>query len=140
MTHRKEAKLDYWLLCDIVRREDSGKLVVVGMYAQDILVQEVPITLPMLSFLFKWDLRPGPLRAGSIVLRNPDRKEVANISIDEKMFRETQKAGVFVFGISPFGIKKLGTFTLSYKTGSRSKSLGSFRVLLQQSTGQANLS
>lgn len=140
MSRTRDAKLDYWLLCDIVRREDNGKLIVVGLYMPDVLVREVPITLPMLSFLFKWDLRPGPLRSGHIVLRDPDGKLITNIPVDEKAFGKSRESEVFVFGISPFGIKKLGTFTLSYKTGSRLKPLGSFRVLLQQSPGQASLS
>ena len=140
MSHGRQAKLDYWLLCDMVRREDTGKLVVVGLYMPDIVVREVPITLPMLSFLFKWDLRPGSLRAGHIVLKDPDRKQITRIPVDEKAFGESRESGVFVFGVSPFGIKKLGTFTLSYKTGSRLKPLGSFRVLLQQPQGQASLS
>jgi hypothetical protein len=138
MSRTRGAKLDYWLLCDIVRREDNGKLVIVGLYTPDILVREVPFTLPVLSFLFKWDLRQGPLRKGHIVLKDSDRKQIASIPIDEKAFGESRESGVFVFGISPFGVKKLGTFTLSYKVGSRSKPLGSFRVLLQQSTGQTS--
>jgi hypothetical protein len=132
MTRTKEAKLDYWLLCDMIRREDNGKLIIVGLYAPDIVVQAVPVMLPMLSFLFKWDLKTGPLRAGSIVLKDPAGSQIFEFPIEEKTSREAVESAFFAFGISPFGIEKPGTFTLIYGSGNRSSALGSFRVILQQ--------
>lgn len=132
MTRSKEAKLDYWLLCDTVRLEDSGKLIIVGVYMPDIVVQAVPVMLPMLSFLFKWDLKPGPLRPGSIVLKDPAGGQIFEFPIEEKTSREALKSAFSAFGISPFSIEKPGTFTLSYRSGNRARTLGSFRVILQQ--------
>ncbi len=136
MRRRREAKLEYWLLCDAVRREDNGKLIIVGMYPVDIGVPAVPVTLPMLSFLLRWNLKPGPLRDGAIVLKGPARKRIAEIPIKERVFGEAQQTGYFLFGISPFHIEQLGTFTLLYASGNRSKRLGSFKVILQESAAQ----
>ena len=132
MTRRKEAKLDYWLLCDMIRREDNGKLIIVGAYTPDIVIQAVPVMLPMLSFLFKWDLKPGSLCAGSIVLKDPAGIQISEFPVEEKTSGEVLESAFFAFGISPFGIEKPGTFTLIYRNGNRSKTLGSFRVVLQQ--------
>ncbi|MDD5558081.1 hypothetical protein [Candidatus Methylomirabilis sp.] len=132
MTRSKEAKLDYWLLCDTVRREDSGKLIIVGVYMPDIGVPAVPMTLPMLSFLFKWDLTPGPLRAGAIAVNGPAGQEITRFPVEDNTFGEGRQTGVLAFGISPFVIDKAGTFTVIYHVGNRSKTLGSFRVILQQ--------
>ncbi len=132
MTRRKEAKLEYWLLCDMIRREENGKLIIVGAYLPDVVVQAVPAMLPMLSFLFAWDLKPGPLRAGSVVLKDPDGSLIAEFPIEEKTYGEALQLAFFAFGISPFRIEKPGTFTLIYCSGDRSSALGSFRVTLQQ--------
>lgn len=133
MTRRQEAKLDYWLLCDTIRREDSGKLIIVGLYTPDIIVPAVPVTLPMLSFLFRWDLTLGPLRAGAIAVKGPAGQEITRFPIEENTFGEAHQMGVLAFGISPFGVEKPGTFALIYHVGNKSKTLGSFRVILQQS-------
>lgn len=132
MTRSREAKLDYWLLCDMIRREDNGKLIIVGLYTPDIIVPAVPVTLPMLSFLFKWNLTLGSLRAGAIAVKGPAGQEITRFPIEENTFGEAHQTGVLAFGISPFGIEKSGTFTLVYHVGDRSKTLSSFRVILQQ--------
>lgn len=132
MTRSKEAKLDYWLLCDMIRREDNSKLIIIGAYTPDIVVQAVPVMLPMLSFLFKWNLKPGPLRAGSIVLKDPAGSQIFEFPIEEKTSGESLESAFIAFGTSPFGIEKPGTFTLIYRSGNRSSTLGSFRVILQQ--------
>ncbi len=132
MTRSKEAKLDYWLLCDMIRREDNGKLIIIGAYTPDIVVQAVPALLPMLSFLFKWNLALGPLRAGSVVLRDPAGSQIFEFPIEEKTSGEALESAFSAFGISPFNIEKPGTFTLIYRRGRRSSAVGSFRVILQQ--------
>ncbi len=38
-------KMQYALVCDDVRREDSGKLILIGVYARDIRLTSVPATL-----------------------------------------------------------------------------------------------
>ena len=40
-------KLEYSLLCDDVRREDSGKFIVIGLYGDNILVQSFPALLQL---------------------------------------------------------------------------------------------
>ena len=41
----------YTLVCDDVRREDNGKLIVVGLYTPGIVLAQFPLTLPKLMFL-----------------------------------------------------------------------------------------
>lgn len=46
----------FTLVCDDVRREDTGKLLFVGVYLPDILVPHVPFVFPQIVFfqLFEW--------------------------------------------------------------------------------------
>lgn len=41
----------FTLLCDDVRREDNGKLIIVGLYTPNIMVSQIPIVFPTLTFL-----------------------------------------------------------------------------------------
>lgn len=41
--------LRYTLLCDEVRREDNGKLLIIGLYTPNILVPQLPFIFPSLT-------------------------------------------------------------------------------------------
>lgn len=50
----------YSIICDDVRREDNGKLIILGMYVGIIVVQSFPVILPTFTVLtFFEDDRPG---------------------------------------------------------------------------------
>lgn len=50
----------YIIVCDDVRREDNGKLIVLGMYLPDMVVPQIPFGMPSLTFLLNLDSdRPG---------------------------------------------------------------------------------
>ena len=51
----------YTLVCDDVRREDNGKLMVIGLYTPGIVLIQFPVTLPKLTFLTCFD----PTETGS---------------------------------------------------------------------------
>ena len=50
----------YTILCDDVRQENNGKLILLGMYTPDISVPQIPFVLPMLTVFQCLDTdRPG---------------------------------------------------------------------------------
>jgi hypothetical protein len=50
----------YTLICDDVRREDNGKLMIIGMYTGTIGLPQIPYVLPSLTFFTCVDSdRPG---------------------------------------------------------------------------------
>jgi hypothetical protein len=50
----------YVLMSDDVRREDSGKFIIVGLYTPDMVVQQIPFLMPTLTFLLNLESdRPG---------------------------------------------------------------------------------
>jgi hypothetical protein len=50
----------YSIICDDVRREDNGKLMILGMYVGTIVVPQLPTIMPTLTMLlFLEDDRPG---------------------------------------------------------------------------------
>jgi hypothetical protein len=49
------------MVCDEVRVEHNGKLILIGVYTPNILVPQIPFTFPMLTF-FQWLSSDGPGR------------------------------------------------------------------------------
>lgn len=47
------------ILCDQVRREDNGKLILIGVYGGDILVDSYPATLGLTAYVEGEVLEPG---------------------------------------------------------------------------------
>jgi hypothetical protein len=53
----------FTLICDDVRREDNGKLIIIGIYTGVVLVPQLPLVMPAgLTFFQGWESdRPGPV-------------------------------------------------------------------------------
>jgi len=50
----------YTLICDDVRQENNGKLIVIGLYLPDIAAFQIPVLLPSLTFIQALESdRPG---------------------------------------------------------------------------------
>jgi uncharacterized protein DUF6941 len=41
----------YTMLCDDVRVESNGKLILIGVYVPDIVIMQLPVLLPCLNFI-----------------------------------------------------------------------------------------
>lgn len=52
---------EYTLLCDDVRREDNGKLILIGLYTPHIVIPMLPMGFPSLSFVIAFT-SDGPAR------------------------------------------------------------------------------
>lgn len=69
----------YTLVCDDIRIENNGKLMLIGIYLPDVVVQQIPFVLPTLTFVqslesdtagrfqFKWMLQH--LESGNVVVQ-----------------------------------------------------------------------
>jgi uncharacterized protein DUF6941 len=53
----------YILMADDIRREDSGKIIIMGMYTPDMTVMQIPFVMPTLAFFLNLESdRPGNFR------------------------------------------------------------------------------
>ena len=59
---KAEIALRAALLCDDIRREASGKLLLVGTYSGDLLVATIPAVIPLCVLLLAPIARPGRAR------------------------------------------------------------------------------
>jgi hypothetical protein len=50
----------YILMCDDVRREDNGKIILIGLYTPDMVAHQIPFVMPTLTFFLNLESdRPG---------------------------------------------------------------------------------
>jgi hypothetical protein len=50
----------YILVCDDFRREDNGKMILIGLYLPDMVVAQIPFVMPTLTFFMNLESdRPG---------------------------------------------------------------------------------
>ena len=50
----------YILVCDDFRREDNGKIILIGLYLPDMVVPQIPFGMPTLTFFMNLESdRPG---------------------------------------------------------------------------------
>ena len=122
------------ILCDEVRREDNGKLLVIGMYLGSILVPRVPFRMPRLSFFCKWKTN-GSLPAGDFRLTNPSKEAVGGFGM--KTEREPESvAPLFytTFTLENIQLTETGTYSLCHKPpgGKRFRTFSTFEVGLKE--------
>ena len=70
------------IVCDDVRVENTGKLMLVGVYLGNIVCRELPTILPTLSFLTKWKSDDGSLPKGVFRLLDPTGTEVVAVGTE----------------------------------------------------------
>src|ERR1700676_1444996 len=50
----------YVLMSDDARRDDNGKIIIIGLYTPDMTVQQIPFVMPTLTFFLNLESdRPG---------------------------------------------------------------------------------
>lgn len=69
----------YILMCDEVRQEVSGKLLIIGLYTPDIGLTQIPFTLPYLTFLLNMESdRPGSYQMRFTLSHLESGQQIAN--------------------------------------------------------------
>jgi hypothetical protein len=108
-------KLIDLILCDEVRREDNGKLIVVGMYLGSILAPRIPFTMPRLSFFCKWGTR-GSLPTGAFRLTSPAKEPLGESRFTSGGDIPSATDVIYMsFTLQDIQLNQAGTYTLSFK-------------------------
>jgi len=121
------------ILCDEVRREDNGKLLILGMYLGAILVPRIPFSMPSLSFFCKWRTH-GSLPTGELRLTNPAKEPIGGFQLSAGHdAKDVPDVFYMTFSLHGTKLSQTGTYTLVYKPpqGQRFRTLFSFDVGLR---------
>lgn len=117
-----------WMMCDDLRREDSGKLIYIGVYpANEIIVVKTPVVLPKLIFTTKWR-GGGDLKDYEFTLIDPKNNAAATVKGELPQAEGRGKISIIHFGVSPFRIEEPGEFRIEGKVNGKKYDIGTFRV------------
>lgn len=113
------------LYCDEVREEKNGKLLFIGAYMGDMLVQEIPAVLQKLVIYVKLvsDIKSPfefiKLRAefdGAIIASGDIDKEELSATMPQNIDGKTRFIATFFLVIAPFFIEKEGMLEVYAET------------------------
>jgi hypothetical protein len=128
----------YTLMCDEIRQEITGKLILIGLYTPDISAAQIPIQLPSLTFLQALDTdRPGQYSFRMRLTHLESGHQVAEAMGAFNFARPGSGLNVVRFGNVVFD--RLGTYNLALTIeDTRDPITHSFDViLLQQQSGSS---
>ena len=118
----------YTLMCDDARREDNGKIILIGLYMDAIVVNQLPFILPQLTFFSVLDAdRPGHWSAEfTLVHAESGTKHVeGHVGIDVKT------PGKVVLPVKfPIQVSQVGGYDYSVKIQDHEPIILSFDVRL----------
>lgn len=104
---------DFTIFCDDIREESSGKLIIIGLYAKDIvLATPLPVTLPKLCFLTRLNGGSGEHEVKHS-LKTPEGKELLNDMTPGKIQASPTGMGNLVVNVAPFVADKEGRYEYS---------------------------
>jgi len=103
------------IICDEVRQESNGKLLIIGMYLDNMGVPKVPFTHPGLTFLCKWKFQQGHVPAGKFRLLGPSRKTLREGGFSTGKV-DDDAAGLILTTLrfQPFQVDELGEYRLVF--------------------------
>lgn len=107
------------LVCDDIRREDSGKLLFVGVYMDKIIVRAVPLVLPQIVIFSKWEGGKEVISNFDFTLYTPDNKVMANIKgkvpPPPNAVEKNKIKHIIQLKIAPFKVETTGEYKIKFK-------------------------
>jgi hypothetical protein len=121
-------QLHFGVLCDQVRREDNGKLIIIGVYASDVIVPRFPSdTLLSLALSFRAELAEATKFSLTVTL---NAQELVSGS-SEFQVTDTKTAFV-VFQNIPIHLREEGRLEFLVESGGQSLKAWTGDVLAQK--------
>jgi hypothetical protein len=127
-------KLVTCLACDLIRVEDSGKLLLIGVYQELIFVKSFPVRLP-LSFHITLDATGERWRSAKLEFRLSQPGKPTHLTMSPVDVGISEESGILNFNLQglPVQLDTAGRLTLSYRRdGGRWTSLRSWEVRLAE--------
>ena len=103
------------LVCDEIRPERSGKLLVIGLYPDARIGAPIPAAVANLTFLLYWDVRDRHEPSGEFRLSAPDGKRLAEFRIDVPPPKGKAKEIATVLGLNGVVLSVAGEYRLAAK-------------------------
>ena len=124
----RDYKVLFWTMCDEIRREESQKEFLIGVYNNAILLgAPVPVLIKSLAFRISMQLRRTDFEEAKFRVRDPARKVVLEAS-GKVRFARTDEPGVISLNFSPVVFHNFGTHTVEFGLDESPRKVGTFEV------------
>lgn len=100
----KAAKEINVFICDDIRQEVGNKISLMGIYAQDLILPEIPFSLPKLCILIIAKNLNSKIRELKVVIKNPDSTTISPPSPNQKVPQNLQMG----ITLAPFNVNQEG--------------------------------
>lgn len=118
----------YILVCDDIREEKSNKMILVGLYANRIIVESLPVLMPRLSIRICFDLS-RPYRARfELAIRRPDGAAIGPFPVDVPPATDEFLESCINVNLVPFPLEIGGRYEVVATHGGGEALLGAFAV------------
>lgn len=118
----------YALICDDIREEKSNKLIIVGLYANRIILGSIPGLIPKLSIRICFDRsRPSAGRFDLFIVK-PDGGEMGPFAIGIPPASDEFLESPVNINIVPFPLEQKGIYRIVARLGGEEELVGRFGV------------
>jgi hypothetical protein len=137
---KKDISLIDWMLCDDIRREDSGKLMFIGVYLEPkLIIKAVPTLLPQLTFFSKWKSTNSDIDKFDFAVCNPAGEKIVTLSGEmsagQQKIKTPAAVQVIQIGMAPFKIDMSGKYEIKLVlNGTEPHTLFFEAILLEKKT------
>jgi hypothetical protein len=118
----------YVLICDDIREEKSNKIILVGLYANKILLDSVPGLIPKLCIRICFDLSRPYADTFDIAIRKPDGVEIGPFTIKIPPPVDEFLESSINLNIVPFPLESEGTYEILAREEGQEEKIGRFGV------------
>jgi hypothetical protein len=131
----------YIIMCDDIRREDNGKLVIIGMYMDTIQVPALPFPLPTLTFLSVLSCdRPGQFRFSFKLKQEEGGTQPLAEGMGQAPVNDPRQPLVMPIKMVGLQINAPGLYTFSLEFDGQEPIVSTFNVVLTvPGTGQGGV-
>jgi len=123
-------KENFIVMCDDFRREDNGKILLIGMYVVDITVPSIPFPFPTLTFFCQLESdRPGTFRF-SFRLRHEESGRTLAEGLGQAPVNDHRLPVIMPVKIGGLLIQAPGLYTFSLEFDGQAPIVKTFNVVL----------
>ena len=128
-------KISSVLICDDIRREASGKEILIGVYSSDIIVSSIPANITRLSFRIILNVEHTEFKRWHFIIDSPSQRDL----IAQKGSIKIERAGrpsIFSLSIPLLAVLETGVFKIRFGLDAPARKIGEFGVRLPESEAE----
>jgi hypothetical protein len=121
----------YILICDDVRREDNGKIIILGMYFNEVTVPQLPFPMPSLTFFCVLESeRPGTFRFSFKLKHEEGGTQPLAAGMGEAPVGDPQQPIIMPIKMVGVQLNAVGLYTFSLEFDGQAPIVQTFNVRL----------